>query len=111
MAEIKYNNPKEQAKFREYIRAQDKKSLHEMIYYADVVEQVMERVKYKTLCYTAEIRQNEPLQQSRGTDERDRMITAVCRLYKEIMIPLTMEIETEYLAQRPIGDGDAGGEY
>ena len=82
----------------ELIKKRDIKGLCDAITNAAVEHQVLERLATKAMAYGRDpsIGTNEPA--SNAADKVD--VNAVVAIYRDIVIPLTKEVEVEYLLAR-----------
>ncbi|PSK59283.1 hypothetical protein B9Z65_3607 [Elsinoe australis] len=92
VAESKFR--KETERFVKLIKSEDRKGIDEAITDAKVEQKVLERLRLKAKTYGTD--------PSLGTTEEQSKINvdAVVAMYKDHVIPLTKEVEVEYLMQR-----------
>lgn len=93
VAESKFRS--ETDKFTRLIKACDRDGIGDAITNAAVEKQVLERLKLKAQTYGTD--------PSIGADAGDQTkinVDAVVAMYKDFVIPLTKEVEVEYLMQR-----------
>ncbi|KAJ4410834.1 chorismate mutase aro7 [Didymella pomorum] len=91
VAEAKFQ--KEPARFAALIKAEDRKGIDEAITNAAVEKKVLERLRLKAKTYGT-----DPDLASDGVSKVNA--EAVVAMYKDWVIPLTKEVEVEYLMQR-----------
>ena len=94
VAEVKFRN--EEEKMTELIKKRDAKVLEEAITNASVEQQVLERLAGKAQKY-GDSRAGTPTPRSKE-DKVD--VDAIVAIYRDIVIPLTKEVEVEYLLAR-----------
>lgn len=93
VAESKFRSDPE--KYTRLIKAEDREGIAESITNKAVEEQIFERLKLKALTY------GKDPSATNGTDSHVKIdIDSVARMYREYVIPLTKEVEVEYLMQR-----------
>lgn len=86
------------------IRARDREALASLITKPAVEAILLKRVAQKAEIY------GQNLDQAHIVDETQRKIQSqeVVRLYKEFIVPLTKEVEVDYLLERCVKHTDAG---
>lgn len=86
------------------IRARDREALAGLITKPAVEAILLKRVAQKAEIY------GQNLDQAHIVDETQRKIQSqeVVRLYKEFIVPLTKEVEVDYLLERCVARADAG---
>ncbi|KAL5594360.1 hypothetical protein BROUX41_001295 [Berkeleyomyces rouxiae] len=94
VAESKFRS--ERARFTALIKAHDHEGLGAAITNVAVEKQVLERLRLKALTYGT-----DPSKQETQTKIN---VEAVVSMYKDFVIPLTKEVEVDYLMQRLDGD-------
>ncbi|KAK8191717.1 chorismate mutase [Phyllosticta capitalensis] len=94
VAESKFR--KETERFVKLIKAEDRKGIDDAITDAAVEKKVLERLRKKATNYGA-----DPENPTATPPKID--VEAVVTMYKDYVIPLTKEVEVEYLMQRLIG--------
>jgi chorismate mutase len=93
VAESKFRS--EQEKYIRLIKAEDREGIAESITNAAVEKQVLERLRLKALTYGKDPSIPD------GTEGAAKInVDAVVSMYKDFVIPLTKEVEVEYLMQR-----------
>lgn len=93
VAESKFRSDPE--KYTRLIKAEDREGIAEAITNKAVEEQIFERLRLKALTYG-----RDP-SETKGTESHVKIdVDAVASMYKEYVIPLTKEVEVEYLMQR-----------
>lgn len=91
VAEAKFRNEKD--RFVKLIKSEDRKGIDEAITDAKVEKQVLERLRLKAKTYGTD--------PDGGSDSPVKInVDAVVAMYKDWVIPLTKEVEVEYLMQR-----------
>jgi len=102
IAEAKFQDPNEHADYVRMIKAKDSQGIMERLTNSKVEEQVLARLRKKALTYGQDLNDvpsNEP--QRPGTPLRGiHLADVVVDLYKEYVIPLTKEVEVDYLLKR-----------
>lgn len=83
----------EEAKFTQLIKAEDRKGIDEAITNAAVEKKVLERLRLKAKTYGT-----DPMAVGEGIAKIN--VDKVVDMYREIVIPMTKEVEVEYLMQR-----------
>lgn len=83
----------EEAKFTQLIKAEDRKGIDEAITNAAVEKKVLERLRLKAKTYGT-----DPMAVGEGMAKIN--VDKVVDMYREIVIPMTKEVEVEYLMQR-----------
>lgn len=91
VAESKFRTETE--KFTKLIKAEDREGLGVAITNAAVEKKVLERLRLKAMTYGT-----DPSIGAEGSGKIN--VDAVVRMYKDFVIPLTKEVEVEYLMQR-----------
>ncbi|KAF4480028.1 chorismate mutase [Fusarium agapanthi] len=93
VAESKFRSDEE--KYIQLIKAEDREGIAESITNAAVEKKVLERLRLKALTYGKDPSIPE------GTEGAAKIdVDAVVSMYKDFVIPLTKEVEVEYLMQR-----------
>lgn len=95
MAESKFRSDEE--KYTRLIKAEDREAIGEAITNTAVEKTVLERLRLKAQTYGTD--PGNP-QGSKGVSKIN--VDAVVSMYKDFVIPLTKEVEVEYLMQRLI---------
>ncbi|KAK4236261.1 hypothetical protein C8A03DRAFT_17083 [Achaetomium macrosporum] len=93
VAESKFQSEPE--KFTRLIRAGDRDGIGEAITNKAVEKKVLERLKLKAQTYGT-----DPSLGPEGWDQSKINVQAVVSMYEDFVIPLTKEVEVEYLMQR-----------
>jgi chorismate mutase len=96
VAEVKFQS--EEAKMTELIKNRDYKGLEEAITNAAVERQVLQRLATKARTYGRDPSAGAEALNSREADKVD--VDAVVAIYRDLVIPLTKEVEVEYLLAR-----------
>jgi len=91
VAESKFQSETE--RFVKLIKEEDRKGIDEAITNVKVEKKVLERLRLKAKTYGTD--------PEKGGDEQGKInVEAVVGMYKDYVIPLTKEVEVEYLMQR-----------
>ncbi|CAD0050070.1 chorismate mutase [Aureobasidium pullulans] len=94
VAEAKFQ--KETERFVDLIKREDRKGIDEAITNAAVEKKVLERLRLKAKTYGT-----DPSISAGEADEAGKInVDAVVAMYKDYVIPLTKEVEVDYLMQR-----------
>ena len=93
MAESKFQSETE--RFTRLIKDGDRAGIGDAITKPAVEKQVLERLKLKAQTYGT-----DPSLGINGGDQVKINVDAVVAMYKDFVIPLTKEVEVEYLMQR-----------
>ncbi|KAI8908776.1 chorismate mutase [Powellomyces hirtus] len=98
VAEAKFNDPKEHDLYVSLIKAQDRDGIMELLTNRAVEERLLLRLRRKALVYGQEIEADDkaPASSSHLRIELD----VVANMYEKFVIPLTKEVEVEYLLRR-----------
>jgi chorismate mutase len=95
VAESKFRS--EQERFTKLIQAEDREGIADAITKPEVEKQVLERLRLKAMTYGKDPSVAE------GTEGHAKInVEAVVAMYKDFVIPLTKDVEVEYLMQRLI---------
>lgn len=94
VAESKFRSETE--KYTALIHAGDRDGIGNAIENKAVEKQVLERLKLKAETYGTD----PSIKDNAGTDQSKINVDAVVAMYKDFVIPLTKEVEVEYLMQR-----------
>lgn len=94
VAESKFRS--ETDKYTAFIKAGDRDAIGEAIVNKAVEKQVLERLKLKAQTYGTD----PSVKDSTGTTQSKINVEAVVAMYKDFVIPLTKDVEVEYLMQR-----------
>nr|KAJ3418930.1 Chorismate mutase 1-like protein [Polyrhizophydium stewartii] len=103
VAEAKFNDPKEHDEYVRLIRAGDRDGIMELLTNRAVEERLLRRLKQKALVYGQEIDDaGMPVSSPTTRSAPDLRIPQdmVANMYERFVIPLTKEVEVEYLMQR-----------
>lgn len=96
VAEVKFQS--DEAKMTELIKKRDTKGLEEAITNEAVERQVLQRLATKASTYGRDPSAGAEALKSREADKVD--VDAVVAIYRDLVIPLTKEVEVEYLLAR-----------
>ncbi len=103
VAEAKFNDPNLHDQYVQLIQAEDRKGIMDLLTNTAVEQKLLSRLKKKALLYGQEVDDSaldefgdggQVLLQSRISP------SVVARIYEQFIIPLTKEVEVEYLLQR-----------
>ena len=94
VAESKFRSEPE--RFTKYIKAADREAIGDAITNKAVEKKVLERLKLKAQTYGTD----PSLGADAGSHQSKINVDAVVAMYEEFVIPLTKEVEVEYLMQR-----------
>ncbi|GBB91956.1 hypothetical protein RclHR1_19430003 [Rhizophagus clarus] len=102
VAEAKFLDPKLQPKYIEYIKNRDVKAIENLLTDKSVEEALLRRLRRKALIYGQDISENGEinLDNIQTTNQLKINIDVVVELYEKWVIPLTKEVEIEYLLAR-----------
>ncbi|RIA85093.1 chorismate mutase [Glomus cerebriforme] len=98
VAEAKFLDPKLQPKYIEYIKNRDVGAIEELLTDKLVEEALLKRLRRKALIYGQDIEEN--LNNLQTTKQLKINVDIVVELYEKCVIPLTKEVEIEYLLAR-----------
>lgn len=93
MAESKFRSDVD--KYTRFIKAGDREAIGDAITNSAVEKMVLDRLRLKAQTYGTDPAQADG---SKGTSKIN--VDAVVSMYKDFVIPLTKEVEVEYLMQR-----------
>ncbi|TGZ83841.1 chorismate mutase [Ascodesmis nigricans] len=94
VAEAKFRQERE--KFEKMIKANDRKGLEEAITKKEVEEQVLKRLELKAQAYGRDPSAADDTPE--GVQKID--VQAIVKMYRDYVIPMTKEVEIDYLMQR-----------
>jgi chorismate mutase len=104
VAEAKFNDPKLHDEYVELIKGKDRKGILELLTNVSVEQKLLRRLKKKALMYGQEIDDSnlDEYGDGAGSPQVNSRISPslVARIYEQFVIPLTKEVEVEYLIQR-----------
>lgn len=106
VAEAKFLDPNLQPKYTEYIKASNTKALEELLTNKQVEESLLKRLRHKALTYGQDFTESDIISldnnQISNDDHHKIKINAdiVVKLYEKWVIPLTKEVEVQYLLNR-----------
>ncbi|KAK9727460.1 chorismate mutase aro7 [Basidiobolus ranarum] len=96
IAEAKFTDPELHDKYVELIKARDSQSIYNLLTNVTVEEKLLQRLRQKASIYGQDISTNGAV-----PDHGSKIaVDAVINLYKDYVIPLTKEVEVEYLLRR-----------
>ncbi|KAJ3088744.1 chorismate mutase aro7 [Quaeritorhiza haematococci] len=96
VAEAKFNDPKDRAKYIELIKRKDREGIEALLTNTAVEEKLLRRLRKKAMVYGQEIEDDDDnCEKSSKID-----VDVVVNMYEEFVIPLTKEVEVEYLLRR-----------
>jgi chorismate mutase len=96
VAEVKFQSERE--KMTELIKKRDVKGLEDAITNEAVERQVLQRLATKARTYGRDPSAGAETLKSKEADKVD--VDAVVAIYRDLVIPLTKEVEVEYLLAR-----------
>ncbi|KAI9202240.1 chorismate mutase [Polychytrium aggregatum] len=96
VAEAKFNDPAQHDQYVALIKAQDRDGLMALLTNAAVEERLLRRVEKKAMIYGQEIDDSD----KPSTGHLRLPLKLVSDLYEEHIIPLTKQVEVDYLLQR-----------
>ncbi|CAG8713961.1 155_t:CDS:2 [Rhizophagus irregularis] len=102
VAEAKFLDPKLQPKYIEHIKNRDVKELENLLTDKRVEEALLKRLRRKALIYGQDISEHGGLNldNMQTTEQLKINVDVVVELYEKWVIPLTKEVEIEYLLIR-----------
>jgi chorismate mutase len=102
VAEAKFLDPKLQPKYIEYIKNRDVKAIENLLTDKRVEEALLKRLRRKALIYGQDISEHGEinLDNIQTTKQLKINVDVVVELYEKWVIPLTKEVEIEYLLAR-----------
>jgi chorismate mutase len=100
VAEAKYNDPKLHDIYVALVKAKDRNGILELLTVSKVEEALLVRVQQKALIYGQEVIVNNQGVLFVDSNSLKIPLEVIKKLYKDIIIPLTKEVEVEYLLQR-----------
>src|SRR4051794_25664351 len=98
VAEAKFCDPELQPKYIEYIKNRDVKVIEALLTNRNVEEALLKRLRHKALIYGQDISEHED--NLNVTKQLKIKVDVVVELYEKWVIPLTKEVEIEYLLTR-----------
>jgi chorismate mutase len=99
VAEIKFLQERE--KYSQLIRDKDTQGLMDLLTHPEVEKKVLARVRAKSLAYGRDINEDSSTDTSAtGADRYKVDPDAIMGIYRDYVIPLTKEVEVDYLLQR-----------
>ena len=106
VAEAKFMDPKEHDLYVELIRKRDKEGIWDLLTFKAVEERLLERVKRKAAIYGQDLMAAEAAASTSPTTKNAVLenlkipLQVVSDIYEKIIIPLTKDVEVDYLLQR-----------
>ncbi|KAF9167575.1 chorismate mutase aro7 [Actinomortierella ambigua] len=100
IAEAKFQDPKEQDIYIRLIKAGDRNGIMELLTNRKVEEALLRRLRRKAMIYGADITETGDIVCENQTAATKISPDVVVDLYERFVIPLTKEVEVEYLMQR-----------
>ncbi|KAF9941663.1 chorismate mutase aro7 [Modicella reniformis] len=101
IAEAKFKDPKEQKTYIRLIQAKDRDGIMELLTNRTVEEKLLRRLRRKAMIYGQDItEEGEVIESSEQQKHQKIRADVVVNLYERFVIPLTKEVEVEYLLQR-----------
>ncbi|KAG0222795.1 chorismate mutase aro7 [Actinomortierella wolfii] len=100
IAEAKFQNPKEQELYIRLIKAKDRDGIMELLTNRKVEEALLRRLRRKAMIYGADITESGDIIPEQNSAASKISPDVVVDLYERFVIPLTKEVEVEYLMKR-----------
>ncbi|KAF9174426.1 chorismate mutase aro7 [Mortierella sp. AD011] len=102
IAEAKFMDPKEQPTYIRLIQAKDREGIMELLTNRTVEGALLKRLRRKAMIYGHDITESGEIVLDDQQPEQNQKIRAdvVVDLYERFVIPLTKEVEVDYLLQR-----------
>ena len=100
LIKAKFNDPQQQYLYRDLIKANDKEKILDLLTVPKVENALLVRVQQKALIYGQEVIMNKEGVLSVDSSTLKIPQEIIKNIYKDIIIPLTKEVEVEYLLQR-----------
>ncbi|KAK3822675.1 MAG: chorismate mutase [Benniella sp.] len=102
IAESKFMNPAEQNEYIRLIKAKDRDGLMELLTNRAVEAALLRRLRRKAMIYGHDITENGEIVLDDSAQQQNQKISpdVVVDLYERFVIPLTKEVEVDYLLQR-----------
>ncbi|KAJ3102420.1 chorismate mutase aro7 [Phlyctochytrium planicorne] len=100
VAEAKFQDPKYHEEYVRLIKAKDRVGIEELLTNKAVEERVLRRLRKKALIYGQEIEDDGEITLNVDTKNLKIPLDVVTNLYEQYVIPLTKEVEVEYLLIR-----------
>ncbi len=98
IAEAKFSDPKHNQLYIELIKKRDSKAIYDLLTDTNVEEKLLKRLKNKATVYGQEV---DPLDLKLEETKLQKIdVDLVVKLYKDYVIPLTKEVEVDYLLNR-----------
>ncbi|CAG8692592.1 17560_t:CDS:2 [Racocetra fulgida] len=104
VAEAKFRDPKNKSTYKEYIKSRDRKAIEELLTNKDVEAKLLKRLKRKALIYGQDITDDFKLDPEHTSKHLKIDVDLVVQMYEKFVIPLTKEVEVDYLLERPLDD-------
>jgi len=102
VAEAKFQDPDLQPKYIQLIKAKNRKAIEDLLTNEKVEEALLRRLRRKALTYGQDITESDSIIEDKNPIHKHLKIDVdvVVELYEKWVIPLTKEVEVEYLLQR-----------
>ncbi|KAF9976764.1 chorismate mutase aro7 [Actinomortierella ambigua] len=100
IAEAKFQNPAEQETYIRLIKAKDRDGIMELLTNRKVEEALLRRLRRKAMIYGADISETGDIVREDDSAASKISPDVVVDLYERFVIPLTKEVEVDYLLQR-----------
>ncbi|KAJ3112733.1 chorismate mutase aro7 [Phlyctochytrium bullatum] len=101
VAEAKFQDPKYHDEYVRLIKARDSRGIEDLLTNKAVEERVLRRLRKKAMIYGQEIEDDSTQPQGSSEDKPFKLpLDVVTNLYEKFVIPLTKEVEVEYLLIR-----------
>ncbi|RHZ80654.1 hypothetical protein Glove_134g44 [Diversispora epigaea] len=95
VAEAKFRDPNLQSKYIEYIKSHNSEAIEKLLTNKKVEESLLKRLRHKALIYGQDITESGILNNTPKIN-----IDVVVELYEKWVIPLTKDVEVQYLLSR-----------
>jgi len=100
VAETKFRDPKDQQQYIKLIKACDKEAIETLLTNKKVEESLLNRLRRKALTYGQDITNDLKLDDNELSKNLKINVDVVVELYEKWVIPLTKQVEVEYLLIR-----------
>ncbi|KAF9388824.1 chorismate mutase aro7 [Podila verticillata] len=100
IAEAKFMDPTQQAIYIRLIKAKDREGIMELLTNRTVEAALLRRLRRKAMIYGHDITENGDIVLDQETHDKKISPDVVVDLYERFVIPLTKEVEVQYLLQR-----------
>ncbi|KAG0030605.1 chorismate mutase aro7 [Podila clonocystis] len=100
IAEAKFMDPTQQATYIRLIQAKDREGIMELLTNRTVEAALLRRLRRKAMIYGHDITENGDIVLDQEPQDKKISPDVVVDLYERFVIPLTKEVEVDYLLQR-----------